>query len=235
MTKAEDIRVLLVSASPTGLLKILDEPGISVCGVADCAYQLNRLLPALQPHAVLFADPLGPSPALSDLILRLSPLSPPRIICRREEGCCADAVFDPAAPQTLPVMIRAACSFVMGVLARPSFSRRYDIAQSLLSRLGMPLLLGRESIALGAVYISAHPQPVPSAQHWLYPHLAEKQHTSPAAIERRIRSVIETTWLNGDLQAQSELFGFTVSAERGKPTNAEFLFLLSEHIRRHLI
>lgn len=235
MTKAEDIRVLLVSASPTGLLKTLDVPGLSVCGVACSAAQAMHLLPALQPHAVLFADPTEHLSALLPQIVQALPLSPPRIICRSEEGCLADAHYDPLSPQTLPVMIRAACAFAMGVLALPSFTQRYDIAQALLSRLGMPLLLGRESIALGAVYLSALPQPVPPAQHWLYPLLAEKQHTSPAAIERRIRSVIESTWLRGDLQAQSELFGFTVSAERGKPTNAEFLSLLSEHIRLKLL
>ena len=59
-------------------------------------------------------------------------------------------------------------------------------------------------------------------------------HALASPVERRIRSVIETTWLHGDWRAQGELFGMTVSAERGKPTNAEFLFLLSEHIRLHL-
>ena len=98
----------------------------------------------------------------------------------------------------------------------------------------MPNLLGRECIALGAAYLSALPSPVPPAQHWLYPLLADQQHTSVTAVERRIRSVIENTWLHGDLKAQGELFGLTVSAERGKPTNAEFLFLLSEHIRLQL-
>ncbi|MBR6786828.1 MAG: sporulation initiation factor Spo0A C-terminal domain-containing protein [Clostridia bacterium] len=235
MTKAEEIRVLLVSASPTALLRILDVPGISVCSIADSAAQSLPLLPALQPHAVLFADYVGNLPAVLQSIQQLLPLSPPRILCRMEEGCLCDAAFDHAMPHALPVLLRTACSDAMGVLALPSFDRRFGIAQSLLTRLGMPQLLGRESIALGAVYLSAMPQPVPPAQHWLYPLLAEKQHTSPAAIERRIRSVIESTWLHGDLQAQGELFGLTVSAERGKPTNAEFLSLLSEHIRLKLI
>lgn len=235
MTKAEEIRVLLVSASPTNILKHLDVPGIGVCGIAENTARYYQLLIALQPHAVLFADRMQQLPDVLQKTLQLVPLSPPRIICRMEEGCACDAVFDYSAPQSLPTLIRSGCADAMGVLAQGSFDTRYDIAQTLLTRLGMPQLLGRESIALGAVYLSALPQPVPPAQHWLYPLLAEKQHTSPTAVERRIRNVIESTWLHGDLQAQSELFGFTVSAERGKPTNAEFLSLLSEHIRLKLI
>ena len=87
-------------------------------------------------------------------------------------------------------------------------------------------------IACGAAWLSAFPHPVPPAQYLLYPKLAKAFDATPAAIERRIRSAVESTWLHGNLQSQSDLFGLTVSAERGKPTNAEFLFLLSEHIRR---
>ena len=234
MTKAEEIRLVLVSAAPEKALEILDTPGISVCDVAYGSAQLLARLPLLEPHALLFFDPTPMLPALLKQISTLQPIAPPRIICRMEEGCAVDAVFDAAVPQALPALIAAACAFPMGALAQSSFDARYDVAQQLLSQLGMPHLLGRESIALGAVYLSALPHPLPPAQHWLYPILAQAQHTSPAAIERRIRSVIENTWLHGDLQAQSELFGFTVSAERGKPTNAEFLFLLSEHIRLQL-
>ena len=235
MNESQEIRLLLVSAAPEKALRLLDVPSLSVCCVASGSTQLLNMLPTSQPHAVLFFDKMPDLPFLLQQISALLPLTPPRIICRMEEGCAADAVFDFAAPQSLPVLIASACRFPMGVLSQSSFDKRYAIAQSLLTRLGMPSLLGRECIALGAVYLSALPQPVPPAQHWLYPLLADQQHTSVAAVERRIRSVIENTWLHGDLKAQGELFGLTVSAERGKPTNAEFLFLLSEHIRLQLI
>ena len=234
MKESQEIRLVLVSAAPEKALRILDVPTLNVCGVAANIAQLMLSLPALQPHAVLFFDKTPDLPFVLQQISALLPLTPPRIICRMEEGCAADAVFDCAAPQSLPVLIASACRFHMGVLSQNSFEKRYDAAQSLLTRLGMPNLLGRECIALGAAYLSALPSPVPPAQHWLYPLLADQQHTSVTAVERRIRSVIENTWLHGDLKAQGELFGLTVSAERGKPTNAEFLFLLSEHIRLQL-
>jgi len=133
-------------------------------------------------------------------------------------------------------LLLTACAAPVGLLALPTLNKRKALAESLLRRLGMPdHLLGFRSTALGAAWLSAAPYPHPPARHWLYPLLAEECSVSPAAIERRIRSAIEYTWLYGDLSTQSMLFGFTVSAERGKPTNAEFLSLLSEHIRRQLL
>lgn len=230
----DEKRLVLVSCMPEKYLLLLDRPHLCVSGVASCSADLLPLLKKLEPHAVIFADLLPDLPGIIKQISMLLPIAPPRIICRYDAYCPADALFDPAAADTLPHIVVSACASPMGVLAEPSFEKRYQLAQSMLSRLGMPQLLGRESLALGAAWLSAAPQPVPPAQYWLYPLLAENQYTSPAAIERRIRSVIESTWLHGNLAAQSELFGFTVSAERGKPTNAEFLSLLSEHIRLKL-
>ena len=231
----EEKRLVLCSVMPEDMLKILDEPDLCVCGVVAHGGQLLSLLSTLQPHAVVFADSISDLSIILQQISRILPITPPRIICRQEENCAAAAVFDPASPDMLPPLICAACASPLGVLAAPSFERRYALAQSLLTQLGMPQLLGRESIALGASWLSAAPQPVPCAKQWLYPLLAQHQCTSPAAIERRVRSAIESTWLHGNLAAQGELFGFTVSAERGKPTNAEFFSLLSEHIRLKLI
>ena len=231
----EEKRVVLVSILPEKMLKILDQPFLCVCGVVSHGAQLLSLLTSLQPHAVVFADCLPDLPEILKQISLIAPIAPPRIIVREDVHCPADAVFDTAMPQQLPSLIVSACVSPLGILALPSFEKRYALSQSLLTQLGMPRLLGRESIALGAAWLSAAPLPVSPAKQWLYPQLAQHQHTTPAAIERRIRSAIESTWLHGNLSAQSELFGFTVSAERGKPTNAEFLFLLSEHIRSRLI
>ena len=47
-----------------------------------------------------------------------------------------------------------------------------------------------------------------------------------------MRTAVESTWLHGNLEAIQQLFGFSVDADRGKPTNAEFLSMLAEHVRR---
>lgn len=57
----------------------------------------------------------------------------------------------------------------------------------------------------------------------LYPRLAEEFHTNPARVERSIRHVIEVAWTRGDMAALDAYFGNTVDANKGKPTNAEFI------------
>ena len=42
-----------------------------------------------------------------------------------------------------------------------------------------------------------------------------------------VRYAIETAWVTGDIFYQQELFGMTVSEDRGKPTNAEFIARLA--------
>ena len=234
MALSFELRVLLASRSPQRVLRALDQPGITVCAVASHKLQLMRLLIETQPHAVLFDDIACDSSLLAFIENALS-VSPPRIVCSTEAGEKADAVFFETTPKALCLALHQAFSAPVSQLAAPSLSERLRHAQTLLHELDMPeTLLGRNTVALAAVWLSAMPQPIPSLKHWLYPHLARNQDITAAAAERRIRSAIESTWLRGSLNAQSKLFGFTVSAERGKPTNAEFLFLLAEHIRRLL-
>ena len=86
---------------------------------------------------------------------------------------------------------------------------------------------GNAAIAYGAALLSAFPPPAPPAHGWLYPLLAQRAQCSEGAVERRIRSAVESTWLRGSLQSQSALFGLSISPERGKPTNAELLCRLA--------
>ena len=65
----------------------------------------------------------------------------------------------------------------------------------------------------------------------LYPEIAEKYHTTPSRVERAIRHAIEISWSRGDIKLMDELFGFSVSVERSKPTNSEFISTIAERIK----
>lgn len=227
-----DLRVLLCSRSPSAALRTLDQPGYCVCAVAMHKAQLYALLPEVQPHILFFDEVLSDFSAVLQTVAQLLPLAPPRIVCR---AGCTQAV-DAEYSNDISYALHSAWMRPVGILSSPSFIKRQALADALLTRLGMPAqLLGKSCIARAVCCLSALPQPLPPLKHWLYPLLAQEENISAAAMERRIRSAIESTWLHGNLQAQSELFGFTVSAERGKPTNAEFLLLLAEHLRRKLL
>lgn len=65
----------------------------------------------------------------------------------------------------------------------------------------------------------------------LYPEIAKTFNTTPSRVERAIRHAIEVAWSRGNIDSISELFGYTVSSSRAKPTNSEFIAMVADHLR----
>lgn len=65
----------------------------------------------------------------------------------------------------------------------------------------------------------------------LYPAIASKFKTTPSRVERAIRHAIEVAWNRGNVEMINGLFGHTVSQERGKPTNSEFIAMVADRLR----
>lgn len=65
----------------------------------------------------------------------------------------------------------------------------------------------------------------------LYPEIAKKHQTTASRVERAIRHAIEVAWSRGKLDTIEELFGYTINAGKGKPTNSEFIALIADRIR----
>lgn len=68
----------------------------------------------------------------------------------------------------------------------------------------------------------------------LYPKIAYKFSTTPSRVERAIRHAIEVAWGRGDQQTVEKIFGYTISAAKGKPTNSEFIAMISDKLRLEL-
>lgn len=64
----------------------------------------------------------------------------------------------------------------------------------------------------------------------LYPAVAKKFSTTPSRVERAIRHAIEIAWDRGDLDILNSFFGYTVNTGKGKPTNSEFIALITDKI-----
>ena len=64
----------------------------------------------------------------------------------------------------------------------------------------------------------------------LYPEIAKKNYTSSSRVERAIRHAIEVAWGRGSLEVIDELFGYTISTGKGKPTNSEVIALIADKI-----
>ncbi len=65
----------------------------------------------------------------------------------------------------------------------------------------------------------------------LYPSIAKEYDTTSSRVERAIRHAIELAWDRGDCDVLDEMFGYTVQKSKGKPTNSEFIALVSDYLR----
>ena len=65
----------------------------------------------------------------------------------------------------------------------------------------------------------------------LYPEIAYKYNTTPSRVERAIRHAIEVAWGRGDQKMVESIFGYTVNAQKGKPTNSEFIAMIADKLR----
>lgn len=205
-------------------------------GVLDLAPDLLILDSALSGmDGLALLDALRRLMAAPPRVLFLSRLPGPTWAERaREKG--ADLVIAWPAKEAELLTTAAACASIpLPALAASQEAARQEIARGLLARLGVPeRLVGRRYMQEAAACAACAPQLLGSYTGILYPFLAERFATSPQAVERAVRTAVEHTWLHGDLPAIQALFGFSVDAERGKPTNAEFLSMLTEHVRREV-
>ena len=69
----------------------------------------------------------------------------------------------------------------------------------------------------------------------LYPEVAKKFSTTSTCVERAMRHAVEVAWDRGDEEARQKIFRGTVSANKGKPTNGEFIAMIAEHVSRQII
>ncbi len=68
----------------------------------------------------------------------------------------------------------------------------------------------------------------------LYPDLAKKYKTTSSRVERAIRHAIEVAWTRGQVETVENIFGYTVNANKGKPTNSEFIAMIADKLRLEL-
>ena len=65
----------------------------------------------------------------------------------------------------------------------------------------------------------------------LYPGIAKRNRTTSSRVERAIRHAIEVAWTRGNLDTMEALFGYTINTGKGKPTNSEFVALITDRLR----
>ena len=65
----------------------------------------------------------------------------------------------------------------------------------------------------------------------LYPTVAKTFSTTSSRVERAIRHAIEVAWNRGREEVLTDIFGYTIDTNKGKPTNGEFIAMISDSIK----
>ena len=110
-----------------------------------------------------------------------------------------------------------------------------ELVTSIIHEVGVPAHIKGYQYVREAIMLTVEDMDViNSVTKVLYPEVAEKYHTTPSRVERAIRHAIEVAWDRGDLETLQKFFGYTVSNTKGKPTNSEFIAMISDRIRLKL-
>lgn len=102
--------------------------------------------------------------------------------------------------------------------------------QETLKRMGFSSSLQGYKYSMLAIMLAIqHPEILQQVTTLLYPTIAKRFNVTSTSVERCIRNAIEIAWIKGDTEFSNDLFQYSIDSERGKPTNSEFLSVITEY------
>ena len=106
------------------------------------------------------------------------------------------------------------------------------IVTNIIHEVGVPAHIKGYQYLRDSILMAVHDMDIlNSITKQLYPAIAMRNHTTASRVERAIRHAIEVAWSRGKMDTIDALFGYTVNAGKGKPTNSEFIALIADKIR----
>lgn len=169
-------------------------------------------------------------------IVLVTALTSPLIINQAAKLGAVHTLLKPGDPQyivdrALEVYRDSSATIIM-IDDKPFYSSDIQrIIVEALHSIGMPpQLLGYEYLRMAIIETLKENGRIHGITTQLYPLIAEEYDSTPAKIERSIRHAIETTWNRTSTNAVQKIFGPSVSAENGRPTNSEFIALMMNYV-----
>ena len=115
--------------------------------------------------------------------------------------------------------------------ATPSYDLETDVTD-MIHEIGVPAHIKGYQYLREAIMMSVQDmEMLNSITKLLYPSIANKYQTTPSRVERAIRHAIEVAWSRGRMETLDALFGYTINTGKGKPTNSEFIALITDKLR----
>lgn len=106
------------------------------------------------------------------------------------------------------------------------------VVSQIMHQIGVPAHIRGYQYLREAIILSIQSsEMISSVTKVLYPTVAKTFKTTPSRVERAIRHAIEVAWDRGDVDVLSSYFGYTIQNERGKPTNSEFIAMISDNLK----
>ena len=145
--------------------------------------------------------------------------------------------FDPEvlAERVVQLLGSAAEENGKNVKAMPFGTGGQDVelmVTEMIHQIGVPAHIKGYHYLREAILLSVEdPEIMNAVTKVLYPTVAKKFGTTPSRVERAIRHAIEVAWDRGDVDTLNAYFGYTIHNSRGKPTNSEFIAMLSDKLR----
>ncbi|MDR1240717.1 MAG: sporulation transcription factor Spo0A [Oscillospiraceae bacterium] len=102
----------------------------------------------------------------------------------------------------------------------------------ILHEIGVPAHIKGYQYLRSSIMISINnPDLINAVTKQLYPAVAKGYKTTSSRVERAMRHAIEVAWDRGNVDVLNSHFGYTIQNSRGKPTNAEFIAMISDKLR----
>ena len=118
--------------------------------------------------------------------------------------------------------------------ARNSDSIEMQVTE-ILHQIGVPAhIKGYHYLRRSIIMSIETPEIINAVTKQLYPSVAKMYETTSSRVERAIRHAIEVAWDRGDVDVLNSYFGYTIHNGRGKPTNSEFIAMISDKLRLQL-
>ena len=98
--------------------------------------------------------------------------------------------------------------------------------------IGIPAHVKGYHYVRSAIILSVEePDVINAVTKIIYPTIAKQYQTSSSRVERAIRHAIEVAWDRGNVDTLNSIFGYSISSNRGKPTNSEFIAMIADRLR----
>ena len=121
---------------------------------------------------------------------------------------------------------------ISGGLDARSYESLEVVISEIMHQIGVPAHIKGYQYLREAIILSIRDdEMMSSVTKVLYPTVAKKFGTTPSRVERAIRHAIEVAWDRGDVDVLSSYFGYTIQNSRGKPTNSEFIAMISDKLK----